>query len=293
MVTAALGQDGAVEIFNGGSAPVNVVVDVTGWYTTADTTGRGQLASLAVPERVLDTRAAVGRPGRLPVPAGGVVNLALVGTGRPLPAGVGAVVLNVTATQPTAPGYVTVWPDGPMPLASSLNFAPDETIPNLVTVPVSRDGLVRLSSSAQTHLVADLVAWYEDDDTSDTGGRFYGQTPTRIWDSREEEFPVQPGEQVDLQVLGEGSVPPLGVTGVVLSIAGIDPTAATYITVWPAGEPRPTSSNLNLVPGHTSANAVVTSIGEFGVVSIYNDLGETDFVVDIVGWFTDDGLWHP
>ena len=50
-------------------------------------------------------------------------------TGRGgLPAtGVGAVVLNVTATGPTAQGYLTVYPTGgTRPTASNLNFMPGE-----------------------------------------------------------------------------------------------------------------------------------------------------------------------
>jgi hypothetical protein len=42
-------------------------------------------------------------------------------------------VLNVTATEPSSPGYLTVFPDDAcdVPLASNLNFVPGETVPNL------------------------------------------------------------------------------------------------------------------------------------------------------------------
>jgi len=47
--------------------------------------------------------------------------------------GVGAVVLNITAVAPTTGGYLTIHPTGtPKPNASNLNFAPGQTIPNLV-----------------------------------------------------------------------------------------------------------------------------------------------------------------
>ena len=57
--------------------------------------------------------------------------------------GIGAVILNVTVTQPTARGFLTVWPDGQgRPPVSNLNFSAGETIPNLVVVKVGSGGRV-------------------------------------------------------------------------------------------------------------------------------------------------------
>ena len=45
--------------------------------------------------------------------------------------------INTTATQGTAPSYLTVYPGGvTRPLASNLNFGPRRDIPNLVIVKV-------------------------------------------------------------------------------------------------------------------------------------------------------------
>lgn len=62
----------------------------------------------------------------------------------------------VTATGVTAAGYVTVWPEGPLPTASNLNpeFV-DQSIANLVLAPVGADGKIRLYTSDGTHLIAD------------------------------------------------------------------------------------------------------------------------------------------
>ncbi len=55
----------------------------------------------------------------------------------------GAVVLNVTVTQPTSHGFLTVWPEGAArPTVSNLNFGAGETIPNLVVVKVGSGGQV-------------------------------------------------------------------------------------------------------------------------------------------------------
>jgi len=43
------------------------------------------------------------------------------------------VVMNVTATQSSATSYLTIYPTGQSrPLASDLNFVPNQTVPNLV-----------------------------------------------------------------------------------------------------------------------------------------------------------------
>ncbi len=84
-------------------------------------------------------------------------------TGLPA-SGVTAVVLNVTATQPTASSYVTVYPDGEtLPTASNLNFTARETIPNLVVVPVGADGEIDFYNDAgSVNLVADLAGYFID-----------------------------------------------------------------------------------------------------------------------------------
>jgi len=60
-----------------------------------------------------------------------------------------AVVMNVMATGGTANGVVTVYPDGTaLPTSSNVNFAADETVPNLVTVKVGPDGEVDFNNDA-------------------------------------------------------------------------------------------------------------------------------------------------
>jgi len=93
------------------------------------------------PSRVVDTRlaplSAVG--------AGGQLDVALLGrAGVPL-SGVGAVVLNVTATDAQSSGYVTVFLGGAArPLASSLNFGAGATVANVVVAKVGVGGVVSL-----------------------------------------------------------------------------------------------------------------------------------------------------
>jgi hypothetical protein len=69
----------------------------------------------------------------------------------------------VTAVDPAAGGFLTVWPTGqPRPLASNLNFVPHRTVPNLVVAKLGTDGKVSLynGSGGTVHLIADIAGWY-------------------------------------------------------------------------------------------------------------------------------------
>jgi hypothetical protein len=73
-----------------------------------------------------------------------------------------AVALNVTATDPTAGGFLTVYPGGgTRPTASNLNFRAGQTIANMVLVPVGPGNTVRFYNlSGTVNVIADLTGYY-------------------------------------------------------------------------------------------------------------------------------------
>src|ERR1700737_4725966 len=87
--------------------------------------------------------------------------VAIAGNGPVPNAGVLAVVLNVTVTGPTASSYLTAWPDGDQrPLASDLNFAAGQTVPNLVVVKVGSNGNIDVYNAAgSADVVIDVMGW--------------------------------------------------------------------------------------------------------------------------------------
>lgn len=77
----------------------------------------------------------------------------------------------------------------------------------------------------------------------------------------------------------------LGARSVVLNVTiDSDATAPSFVTVWPAGEPRPLASANNATPGQVSANTVVVSLGMTGAVSFYNQAGAVNLIVDLLGY---------
>lgn len=235
------------------------------------------------PTRVLDTRTGTGGPV---APFGPTERRTVVVAGLGgVPADAVAVVLNVTATDPDDASFLTVWPSGaPRPTASNLNVIPGQTVANMVTVGLGTGGAVDVYNHAgSTEVVVDVTGWY--------ASGFHPITPARVLDTR-----VAPatalagGEERAVTIGGQAGVPPTA-TAVALNVTVTEPTASGFLTVWPSGAPRPTASNLNMVPGQTVPNMVVVGLGTAGAVSLFNFAGSSHVIVDVAGWF--DAGFHP
>jgi hypothetical protein len=95
------------------------------------------------------------------VAAGATLAVTVLGQDGVPVTGVEAVVLNVTVTEPAAPGFLTVHPCGQAPpTASNLNYATGQNVANLVTVKVGANGQVCIFTLARTHVVADVSGWF-------------------------------------------------------------------------------------------------------------------------------------
>ena len=235
------------------------------------------------PSRLLDTREGLGGKAA-PLGPAETRDVPVAGTAA-VPATAVAVVLNVTVTEPTAASYLTVWPAGAArPTASNLNVVAGQTVANMVTVGLGTNGAISVYNNAGgAEVVVDVTGWYS--------SGFHPITPARALDTREGIVgPLAAGEVRGLRLGGTPGVPAQA-NAVALNVTATDPTASSYLTVWPTGADRPTASNLNFVPGQTVPNMVVVGLGTGGAVSLFNLAGTTHVVVDVAGWF--DGGFHP
>ena len=120
------------------------------------------------------------------------------------------------------------------------------------------------------------------------GTGYHPLTPERILDSRDGtggfSTPWGPGATREVQVTGVGGVPEEA-AAVVLNVTVTGGSAASHLTVWPAGEARPVASNLNWPTGDTRPNLVSVMVGEDGEVSMFNNAGTVEVIVDVVGWY--------
>ncbi|MEY2400795.1 MAG: hypothetical protein QOJ08_906, partial [Ilumatobacteraceae bacterium] len=70
----------------------------------------------------------------------------------------------------------------------------------------------------------------------------------------------------------------------IVNVTSTDSTAASFITVWPAGSPMPTASTLNPRPGVAIPNLAYLKLGAGGQLAVYNNAGFTHFIVDVFGY---------
>jgi hypothetical protein len=242
------------------------------------------------PARILDTRTGIGAPVG-PVPPSTHIDVAVAGVAG-VPAEARVVVLNVTATEPTLGGFLTVWPAGePQPGTSSLNMPAGKTVPNLVITRVGAGGRVSIyNDSGSTHVFADVLAFARDD------GHVVGLSPDRVLDTRRNlgaAGPVGAGASFELPVLGLGGVPAANVGAVVLNVTATEPTAPSFVSVWPGAVSRPNASSLNMVPGQTVANLLIAPVGANGTVAFFNESGSTHLIADVVGWLPAGAAYLP
>jgi Domain of unknown function (DUF5122) beta-propeller len=229
--------------------------------------------------RQLDTRSGIGKATGA-VGEGCTVTVPIANpNGDNIPNG-SSVILNLTATQPTQNGFVTAWPSGqPRPTSSNLNFSSGQTIPNAAIVKLgTSNGVDLFNASGTTHLLADVNGILPPT-------QFTGLPPTRILDTRIGLRPIGPGQTITLRVVGLGTNAPANAAAVALNVTVTNPTATSFLTVWPSGVPTPNASNLNMTEGTTIANLVVVKPGADGLISIRNDSGSTDVIVDVNGYF--------
>jgi hypothetical protein len=70
-------------------------------------------------------------------------------------------------------------------------------------------------------------------------------------------------------------------------------TAPTFVTAYPKGGSTPNVSNLNLAFHETRANLAIVKVGADHSISLFNDSGTANVIVDVVGYFTvDDAHAH-
>src|ERR1700722_20184162 len=216
--------------------------------------------------------------------------------------GVTAVVVNVTAVDPTNNTYLSVNPDGVTTSPGTSNLNPDAgtVLANLVEVGVSTAGKIDVYNNVgTTNVVVDVEGYV---DSSPAGLYTPATTPVRICDTRASGNGVAPnpcdahglspigsGQTLTFAVNGIGSPVPAAVSAVVFNLTAISPTISTVLTAFAGGTGMPNASNLNVAAHAVLPNRVivpVTCVSGSCTVSIWNSVGSVNIAVDVDGWYT-------
>jgi 2',3'-cyclic-nucleotide 2'-phosphodiesterase (5'-nucleotidase family) len=261
------------------------------WPSTAITAaGAGDAAFTPRVERLLDTRStAKVKPAE-------TVDVPVVGASA-APVDASAVVLNVTITDTTGPGFVSVYPKPsarelsaattPARTTSSMNADEvGQTRANHVTVAIGDEGKVQVYTEGGTHVIVDLVGYYRPVATATVkAGRFHVATQSRLVDTRRSGGSVAAGSERTIDIVGRGGVP-TGALAVVLNVTAVEMSEPGYVTVYTGGAARPATSNVNVdADGGTAANLVTVPLSTTGAVTFYANQS-TSLIVDLVGWYT-------
>ncbi len=121
--------------------------------------------------------------------------------------------------------------------------------------------------------------------------------PCRVFDTRPgtdnvgpRTTPLGPGDTLVATVRGTNGncTIPTDAVGLTMNVAIINPSTASFLTVYPADAPRPLAANANWTAGQPPlSNAVTADISADGKVAFYNLAGTVDVAADIVGYYVD------
>ncbi|MFE4262870.1 PKD domain-containing protein [Streptomyces sp. NPDC056883] len=111
--------------------------------------------------------------------------------------------------------------------------------------------------------------------------------PFRLLDTRTTNTPIKGGSALPVVLWAGQNVPNHGLgqsmSAVVLNVTVTDATEDTHLTVWPSGQSRPATSNVNIAKGGTSSNTVTVPVGADGKIKAQLNAGKASLIVDVVG----------
>jgi hypothetical protein len=160
---------------------------------------------------------------------------------------------------------------------------------NAAIVPAGAAGAVNIYVTDTTDVILDIDGYFQPPSSQTL--QFYPLAPCRIIDTRngQDGGTLLAGMERDYALAGTCGIPSsaaaysLNVT-VIPAAGGLD-----YLTVWPAGETRPTVSTLNDNTGTVLANAAIVPAGSDNRTAFYPNSNDTDLLVDVNGYFASPG----
>jgi hypothetical protein len=270
--------------------PVVPVRCTTGQFTgaevpagTADATAStsGLVTLLPSPVRAIDTRDTLGKLGD-----GKMLTVPITSTPG-VPPDATAAVVSVTAVEPCADTFLTVFPCGePLPTASMVNANASAIVANSALVRLGQNGTICIYSLHATDVLVDVSGWISPSGLLHTTP----VEPVRLIDTR-------PGEKQALNVaqnrLGANQLLTVDVaalpgvdaaaTAATVNVTAVAPATDGFLSVLPgpcsAVSLPPSTSNLNMTAGRNAAASATVGLGN-GQLCVYSST-DTDVIVDL------------
>lgn len=244
----------------------DVIVDIVGYVPSGS-----RISALPGPVRFLDSR----DDGPTPLAAGSTTPVAIAGLNGVEP-DAAVVMFNLTAIAGDQAGFLTAFPCGEeVPKTSSVNYAPGQVVPNLVTSRLGDDGSVCIFTRAPAEIIVDVTASAIDGIT--TLGN-----PVRLIDTRDTGGPVGAKQTLTIDITDRIDVPDTA-TAAVYNLTSVDSISPGFATSYPCDITLPRVSNLNYGIANVVANGAITKLSADGELCVYT-LAQTDLIVDLIGF---------
>jgi hypothetical protein len=251
----------------------------------------GQFVSVSA-QRVLDTRFGTGESGgAAQLAAGGSLAVTVAGFDG-VPTDATSVVVNVTALNTTAPGYLTTYnSDNSDPNVAAVGVRAGISTNQTDTIPVSSTGQVSVAnhSSAPLDVVMTLMGYYTGS-TDTSAGDTYGNAPwVKIVDTTSglgtPQAQVPAGGSVTVQVSGQGGIA-AGADTAVVQLSALNATDSGYLTAYAAGTSDPGASLLFYDSSMTYRDLAYVPLSSAGQLTIANHgSAAVDLAVVTRGYF--------
>jgi hypothetical protein len=220
-----------------------------------------------------------------------------------IPANAVAVTGNLTVTDQTHLGYLSLTPSKPsgVPSTSTLNLPTGDNRANAVTVPLGSNGTEGIlwltyegAPGATTDVVFDVTGYFIPDTS---GATYHALGSKRVLDTRSGigglSGPFTNHTARTFQVTGGSSGVPSNAIAVTGNLTVTGQTGSGYLFIGPVATNNPTSSTLNFPLGDDRANAVTVQLGAGGTLSITfvapSNGPSAQAIFDVTGYFAPAG----
>jgi len=299
-----VGTDGKIAIYNNSTGTAQIIIDISGYYTTATSSNASTYVPLTTPTRVLDTRNGTGAT-QAKLAANAALALQIAGNttnGADIPADVPygtqitGVAINLTTANSSGNGQLIAYPDdGTTPTVSNVTYSSVGNATSTVIVPVETNLIASLNGkiviynqgTAPVDVIGDVSGYYT---TSTTGQHYYAASADRILDTRL----YNPNTQSASALLPDNGINlpvPANIAAynpsMVLNLTVTQPTSNGVLNVYPGNQTTiPLATALNWASGQTVANLSLAASATSNSINLYNNSsGTIELIIDTNGYF--------
>ena len=109
--------------------------------------------------------------------------------------------------------------------------------------------------------------------------------PVRVLDTRVASSPIHTVGPASTFTQSLVDSVPADATAASINLTVVNGTAASFLTLFPTGSSMPLASSINWADSVAHANSIVIKLGTNKSFDVYNNVGNVDVVIDLVGYY--------